>query len=480
MARKRHDGLRVAHVASEMVPFSKTGGLADVAGALPAAQAALGAAVTVVTPAYRSGADAAPPGDVVGEVEALGLHAAVRRTSHDGVTVLLIDAPVLFARPALYGVGAAAYPDNPVRFSFFARAALDAVAAQGGADAVHAHDWQAALAPLLLRTGLHRPTALAAAGTVLTIHNLAYQGLFPPWAVAAAGLPAELFDIAWLEFYSQASFLKGGLVSAGALTTVSPTYAGEILTPAFGCGLEGVLAARKGNLRGILNGLDGALWNPRTDRHLPRTYSASTAGPGKSAARLSLAAEAALAPGDRPVAGMVSRLAEQKGADLVAGALDDLVAMGFDIVVLGDGEERFVEQLRAGESAHPGRVRLLNRFDERLAHLIYAASDIFLMPSRYEPCGLGQMIAMRYGALPVVHRTGGLADTVADVSGAEGTGVVFDQLTAAALATAAGRARRLLDEPAARDAARHAGMARDFSWRGPAREYLDLYRSLGG
>jgi starch synthase len=472
--------MRIAHLASEVVPFSKTGGLADVAGALPPALAALGHEVTVVAPGHRLTLKDVLPGENRGDVSALGLSARLNVVTHRGVRVVLLDCPALFVRPALYSLPDGDFPDNPVRFAFFARAALAALAKLGGADVVHAHDWQAALAPLLLRhDGLSR-FGLPGAKTVLTIHNLAYQGLFPPWTLEACGLPRALFTMDLLEFYDQVSFLKGGLVSADALTTVSPTYAKEILTPAFGCRLEGVLSARSDRLFGILNGLDLEEWDPAHDPFLELPYDFDDVDEGKQAARELLASETGVGRGPRPLLGMVSRLAEQKGADLLAAALDDIVKSGFDLVVLGTGELRYEEAMRAAQAAHPGRVAVLTRFDERLAHRIYAASDLFLMPSRYEPCGLGQMISMRYGTLPVVNSVGGLADTVVDVSRRGGTGFVLEELSPAALISALSRAHELLTKPAALAEVRERGMTRDFSWKASARAYVKLYETLLG
>lgn len=472
--------MRIAHLASEVVPFSKTGGLADVAGALPPALAALGHEVTVVAPGHRPALKDTLPGEPRGEVSALGLSARLNVLMHRGVRVVLLDCPALYVRPALYSLPDGDFPDNSVRFAFFARAALAALAKLGGVEVVHAHDWQAALAPLLLRHDGQVRFGLQGAKSVLTIHNLAYQGVFPPWVLEACGLPRELFTMDLLEFYGQVSFLKGGLVSADALTTVSPTYAKEILTPAFGCRLEGILDGRRDRLFGILNGLDLEEWDPGRDPHLELPYGADEVDEGKRAARELLAAETGVGGGRRPLLGMVSRLAEQKGADLLAAVLDDIVAMGFDLVVLGTGERRYEEAMRAAEAAHPGRVAVLTRFDERLAHRIYAASDLFLMPSRYEPCGLGQMIAMRYGTLPVVNRTGGLADTVVDVSQDGGTGFVLEELTPAELVATLSRAHELLAEPAKLAEVRERAMARDFSWKASAREYVKLYGQLTG
>jgi starch synthase len=470
--------LRVAHLASEVVPFSKTGGLADVLGALPPALAALGHEVTVLVPGHRSTLKEALPGEPRGEVSALGLSARVNVVQSRGVRVVLLDCPLLYVRPALYSLPDGEFPDNAMRFAFFARAALAALARLGGVDVVHAHDWQAALAPLLLRYDAAASALLPEVKTVLTIHNLAYQGTFPPWVLEACALPDTLFTMAVLEFYGNVSFLKGGIVSAEAVTTVSPTYAKEVLSPKFGCGLEGVLSGLPDGVVGILNGLDVDEWNPAGDRHLERPYSTEEVAAGKRAARTLLAAETGLAAGPRPLLGMVSRLAEQKGADLLAAAVDEIVGLGFDVVVLGAGERRYEDAMRAAQAAHPGRVAAQIRFDERLAHRIYAASDLFLMPSRYEPCGLGQMIAMRYGSLPVVHRTGGLADTVVDAGRPDGTGFVMSELTPAALLGTLARAREVLAAGPALAAMRRRAMARDFSWQASARKYVELYERL--
>ncbi|MEW6335975.1 MAG: glycogen synthase GlgA [Acidobacteriota bacterium] len=472
--------MHIAHLSSEVVPFSKTGGLADVAGALPPALAALGERVTVVTPAHRQTLSEAVPGTPVGVVHALDMRATVHRIERHGVEFLLLDCPQLYVRPALYALPDGDFPDNAVRFAFFARAALAVLAERGGVDVVHAHDWQAALAPLLLGTDWVVRGTLPGTRSVLTVHNLAYQGVFPPWALDACSLPRELFSIDRLEYYGQVNLLKGGLVSADAITTVSPTYAREILTPQFGCRLEGVLETRSSALSGIVNGLDVDLWDPARDPALPLPYGARTVESGKRASRAALAAEVGLEAAERPVAGMVSRLAEQKGADLLAAGIDDLVAMGFDVVVLGTGERRYEETLEAAQAAHPGRVCVARKFDDRLARLIYAGSDVFMMPSRYEPCGLGQMIAMRYGTLPVVNATGGLADTVVDAAWPDGTGVVFDDLTAAGFVAAMARARDIVADRERLTAIRARGMARDFSWTASARAYVELYEKLIG
>jgi len=470
--------VRIAHLASEVVPFSKTGGLADVAGALPAAQAALGHDVTVIVPGHRTSLAETLPGRVCFEVKALGLAATVMEVEQGSARVLLLDCPPLYVRPALYTLPEGDFPDNAVRFVFFVRAALAALARTGGCDIVNAHDWQAALAPVLLAHDPATRATLASTHTVLTIHNLAYQGTFAPWVLEPCDLPRTWFTTELLEFYGQVNLLKAGLATADAITTVSPTYAREILTPAFGCGLEGVLDGRSSIITGILNGLDTTEWDPAHDVNLTTPYDARGVAAGKRAARADLAQKHSVAASERPLLGMVSRLAEQKGADVVFAALDDLLALGFDLVVLGTGERRYEDALRGAAAAHPRRVYTFARFDERLAHQIYAASDFFLMPSRYEPCGLGQMISMRYGSLPIVHSTGGLVDTVTDVAEPDGTGIVFAPLTPTAFTAALARARATFDDARRLAQARTAAMARDFSWQASAQRYLALYQTI--
>ncbi len=462
--------MRVFHVVSEAVPFSKTGGLADVAGALPKAQAALGAEVTVVLPAHRTTLATQPSGKPGGRVEAMGLGGTVYELAQDGVRWLFVDCPPLFVRPGLYSLPEGDFPDNPMRFTWFARAALTLVK---DAHVVHTHDWQTALVPFFLAT-----SGAASPATVITVHNLAYQGVFPPWVLDACQLPKELFTMECLEYYGHVNFLKAGLVTASAITTVSPTYAREILTPEFGCGLEGVLQARKDKLFGILNGLDEEAWDPSRDRALPVPYTAENVAAGKAAAAAELRKALGMEASSRPILGIVSRLTEQKGADVVVAALDEILNLGFDLVVLGTGEARFEQLLAAAQRAHPERVAVALRFDDRLARLIYAGSTLFLMPSRWEPCGLGQMIAMRYGTLPVVHATGGLADTVRDVARPEGNGFVFSPLSPQALVQALARAAELLSKPGELLGFQHRAMACDFSWRASAAKYLELYRTL--
>jgi len=471
----------IVHVVSEMVPFSKTGGLADVAGALPAAQAALGARVSVITPLYdpaRVGAidHHARPVHLTLNGRAQDAQVAVTHT-REGVTVYHLRAPELYERPGLYAEGGVDYPDNALRFGFLAHAALAIVRAENlKPDVLHAHDWQAGLVPLLVRERLGRLF-----DTVLTIHNLGYQGLFDPSALADADLPPGLFHPEGVEFWGRVSFLKAGLVAADRLTTVSPRYALEITTPEYGHGLDGVLRARQADLVGILNGIDDAVWNPATDPHLPARYDVDDLA-GKKRCREALAAELgfpAPVPPGRALLGVVSRFAVQKGFDLLFEALPRLLERDVALVVLGAGEAVYEQGFRDLQAAHPGRVRVRVAVDEGLAHRIEAGSDLFLMPSRYEPCGLNQMYSLRYGTLPVVRETGGLADSVPDADAdPQGLGFSFQPPTADALLGAIDRALAAWADPARLGELRRRGMSRDFSWRAAARKTLDLYTDL--
>lgn len=470
--------MRIAHLASEVHPFAKTGGLADVTGALPRALAEEGHSVTVVTPAHRPAPGWVPPGEMIGTVRAMGLTADILQVSRDGVSVLLLDCPELYERPAPYGTPEGDFADNHRRFAFMCRAALQVIADRGGADILHVHDWQASLAPVLLRHEADAAQSLPRTATVLTIHNLAYQGVFPSEVLDECALSRELFTIDIMEYWGQVSFLKGGLVCADALTTVSPTYASEMLTPAFGHGLEGVLNSRRQDLIGILNGLDYAMWDPAFDQALPLRFGPANAATGKNAARRTLAQELGLLPGRRPLVGMVSRLADQKGADLVAAAVPGILGLDLDLVVLGSGDRELQDRLHAAITPNRGRAALVLGFDDLLARRIYAAADLFLMPSRFEPCGLGQLIALRYGAIPVVSPTGGLVDTITDLEQVGGTGILMRDLSPDGLVAALRRALPILHDRTTLRTTRKRMMVQEFSWRRAARSYIEVYTRI--
>ena len=481
--------LRVLVMASEVEPFAKTGGLADVAGALPAALASLGHDVRVLMPKYR-GVDA--------RVETLRAvvprlmvplgEREVEGAVFEGRT--LADVPVYFLgqdhyydREGLYGTADGDYWDNCERFIFFCRGGLEALLhleeADGGPwlpQVIHCNDWQTGLVPVYLRTLYRDHPSLGRIATLFTIHNLAYQGVFWHYDMPMTGLGWDLFTPAGIEFYGKLNFLKAGLVFADLLTTVSRTYAREIRTSAFGNGLEGVLEERSHDLHGVINGLDYASWNPAKDAAIVQPYSADDPA-GKTACREALRAELGLASAPGPVVAMVTRLAEQKGADLVLGALPGILAEGCQFVLLGSGdaglEAAFVEAARQ----HPGQVAAHIGYDADLARRFYAGADCLLMPSRYEPCGLSQLIALRYGAVPLVRRTGGLTDTVTEFDPARrtGTGFAFDAFAVEALLDAVRRATSAYRQPALWKALVRNGMAEDFSWEASAREYVTLY-----
>ena len=410
--------LSVLMIASEAQPYAKTGGLADVAGALPHALARLGHDVTLTLPRYRGSDEGVTP-DVrhrlqIGRCE-FDVGYAVRDLS-ERVRVVLIDCPKLYDREFLYGHVDEEYPDNAVRFSLLARASLEWVVLSGQKlDVVHAHDWQAGLTPVYLATTYRDHPAFAGTATVFTIHNLAYQGLFPADVLADLDLGPELYAVNGLEYWSSVSFLKGGINFSDAITTVSPRYATEILTPDLGFGFDGVLASRRGDLDGILNGIDEETWNPATDPWLPAPYSAREPD-GKKAAKRALLDRCGLPAGgdalNRPLIGLISRMVDQKGFDLLAALEADLPTLGASWIVLGSGERRYEEYWTELAKRHPDRVAVRVGFDEPLAHLIEAGAGIFLMPSRFEPCGLNQMYSLRYRTVPVVRGTGGLYDTV--------------------------------------------------------------------
>ena len=475
--------LRILLISSEVEPFAKTGGLADVAGALPQALATLGHDVRVLMPKYR-GVERhgtlrtamprvrVPVGDRTTEGALLE-----GRLGH-AVPVYFLAHDHYYDRPALYGTGQGDYLDNCERFIFFCRGALEALRALGWTPhVIHANDWQSGLVPVYLETLYKDDPALGEVGTLFTIHNLAYQGVFWHFDMPLTGLGWDLFTPAGLEFYGKLNFLKGGLVFADVLNTVSKAYAQEIQTAEFGCGLEGVLQYRRADLHGVVNGIDVAAWDPATDRDLTKPYSAEDRA-GKAACKQALAQELGIEADGAPIIGIVSRLAAQKGLDLVLEALPELVDAGFELALLGAGEPGLETAFGEAARASRGRIAIRTGFDNALARRIYAGADMFLMPSRYEPCGLGQMIGMRYGTIPIVRRTGGLADTVVEARPARrtGTGFGFAEPTARALLEAATRALAAYREPALWRQLQRNAMAQDFSWPASAREYVALYR----
>jgi starch synthase len=400
------------------------------------------------------------------------------------VPVYFIEQEDFFARPGLYGHGAGDYPDNAERYTFFCRAVLELVTSlDWWPEVLHCHDWQTALLAAYKRFLPGLAPRWHAIPLIYTIHNLAYQGIFPAWMLPVTGLPPTLFHPDGIEFYGALNLMKAGLLYADALTTVSPSYAEEICTPEFGVGLEGVLGSRRSALHGILNGADYAVWNPETDTAIAASYTAS-ALQGKAACKAALLRAYDLPEEvDTPLIGMISRLVDQKGVDILAAALDRLLGMEVRLVLLGAGDPQYHDLLASQAAAHPERMGVRLEFNDALAHQIEAGSDCFLMPSRYEPCGLNQIYSMRYGTIPIVRATGGLRDTVTPYRGdtGEGTGFVFQEPTAEALLQAVQAAlATYANRMAWQSLMRHA-MAQDFSWEQSAKQYLNVYqRSLGG
>jgi starch synthase len=463
-------------IGSEATPFAKTGGLGDVLGALPAALGRLGWQTTLALPRYR-GVTAGTlverfPVTLGGLTHDVGFYgAALGRNA----TAVLIDCPELYHRDELYGVGSLDYADNPRRFALLARAALEFAARQSRKpDVVNAHDWQAGLAPVYLKTLYATHPVLAGTPSVFTIHNLAYQGLFPPDWLPRVDLPWTLFSIDQLEFWGRISFLKGGINDAELITTVSPRYAEEIQTRDVGSGFDGILRVRRGQLAGILNGINTDEWDPARDRFLPAPFDAKNLD-GKAAAKAAVLREFGLAADSaaaaRPLVGMISRMVDQKGLDLLADLLEELPRLDASFVVLGSGEQRYEQMWTQLAAAHPGRIGVHIGFNEGLAHLVEGGADMFLMPSRFEPCGLNQMYSLRYGTVPIVRGVGGLVDTVADGK----TGFVFHDYSAPALLETLRRALAAFADPARWRALQRAGMAEDHSWDRSAQEYVKIY-----
>jgi starch synthase len=475
--------LSILMVASEAHPFATTGGLGEVVGSLPLALARLGHRVTLVLPRYRdvqAGEAAGTPvtlafGD---RTEAVTLY---RRPVVDGVDAVLVDAPALFDREGLYGAGPRDYGDNGWRFAVLSRAALEYARLTGERPSViHAHDWQAGLVPVFQKMQLSSDPVVGGVPVVFTIHNMAFQGLFPREIVPILGLPGDVLHVDAMEFWGQVSYLKAGVNFSEKITTVSPTYAREILQPDLSFGFSGVLARRAADLTGILNGIDTKRWNPADDPFVGAPFSADALDGKREAKRLVLAAaglpadDASLA---RPLIGSITRLTDQKGMDLVAAAADELMARDATWILLGSGEDHYEGLWRHLARLHPDRVSATIGFYERQAHLIEAGADMFLMPSRYEPCGLNQLYSLRYGTVPIVRATGGLADTVrdADAHGEAGTGFTFHELAPGAMLEALDRALAAFRNPSRWKQIQQAGMREDHSWDASAREYVKVY-----
>jgi starch synthase len=482
-----HSPLKVLFAASEIVPFAKTGGLADVVGALPQALSRLGCEVAIVMPKYRS---------VLPEKHRLTLVKRGLRVpmgmgdmfcdvwegavGGGRVKAYFIQNDRYFDRDQLYGTPEGDYPDNSERFAFFSKALLEMCQDSGWIpDIINLSDWQTGLAAAYQKTWF-RKGAWANTRTLFTIHNIAYQGIFPKWVLPMTGLGWEEFRADRLEFYDQVNFLKAGLVYSDALNTVSPTYAKEIQTGEFGFGMDGVLRDRAADLHGILNGVDYDEWNPGHDPAVAVPYTARNLD-AKAEAKKTLCAEMGLPYQPKtPLFGLVSRLTDQKGFDLLAEIIQPFIEMDIQLVILGTGEKRYQDLMTDMHAKYPGKLGLRIGFDNPLSRRIYAGSDLFLMPSRFEPCGLGQMISLRYGSIPVVRKTGGLADTITHVSSglSTGNGFVFEHYTGEGFLWALREAAQSFQDQAAWRRLVTRAMGQDFSWNASAQRYLDLYREV--
>ncbi len=484
---------KILMVSSEAGPYARTGGLGDVLGALPGELARQGHQVKVVVPGYgtidrkrfgisRYGKPFAVKID--GNVVSTMLERA--EVAKNGAEYLFVDNQAFFGRPEFYIDPKTGddYVDNDLRFAFFARAALQAMKAiNWRPDVIHAHDWQAALIVVLLKSVYKDDPFFADCKTVFTIHNLGYQGLFEAERFEKLGLPEELMYAMTgaLEFYEKTNFLKGGVMLADKVTTVSEQYAEEIQSDdEFGCGLEGVLSDRSEDLTGIINGVDYTLWSPQKDKKTPSKFNLSNLS-GKRTCKVELMGKAGLPIRDKvPLVGMVTRLTSQKGVDLLVEAAEDVFDMSLQLIILGTGDEEYHKALKELEAEYPDRLKVYLEFNDELAHSIVAGSDIYLMPSKYEPCGLNQLYALKYGTVPVVRKVGGLADTVVDydADSGTGTGFVFEEYTAEAFVEGLERAVELFKRRQLWVKLLKAGMRQDYSWTSSASRYSALYDSV--
>jgi starch synthase len=477
--------MNIVFAASEGVPFSKTGGLADVVGALPRALAALGHQVSVYLPRYRQTKLTEP----VPEVRSVTIPfddqyrfaSVVSGGSLHGVRFYFVDYPPYFDRDALYGTPAGDYPDNAERFALFSRTVLEASKILGVPQIFHCHDWQSALIPVLVRTVYAEDPAFRDVGTVFTIHNMGYQGLFPPDTLPLLMLPWDLFTISKMEFFGQVNFLKGALTYSDFITTVSRKYSQEIQTAEYGFGLEGVLRDRASTVTGILNGVDYDEWSPQTDKFIAAKYSAQDLS-GKAMCKHDLLAAFGIPTADvkLPVIGVVSRFAAQKGFDLIAQIADRLAREEMIVVALGAGDKTYEEMFLRLNKQFPKKIAVKVAYDNAVAHQIEAGADMFLMPSRYEPCGLNQIYSLKYGTVPIVRATGGLDDTIEpwDARTGKGTGFKFSEYNGESLLLTIKHALSAYRDQTSWQALMRNGMNKDFSWNASAREYGKIYEKV--
>jgi starch synthase len=477
--------VRIAFAASECVPFSKTGGLADVVGALPRALAALGHELTVYLPRYKqtrlTGARTVVPSITVPFDDQYRFSSVLDGGRQSGVQFYFIDYPPFFERDGLYGTAQGDYPDNAERFALFCRSVLEAAKIVGAPDVFHCHDWQSALTPVLLRTLYSADPLLGRVPCLFTIHNMGYQGLFSPDTLPLLQLPWDLFTISKLEFFGKVNLLKGALVYADFVTTVSRRYSQEIQTTEYGFGLDGVLRGRSATVSGIMNGVDYGEWSPENDRYIAQRYSGADLS-GKEVCRRDLLQQFGVSEGAKrvPVIGIISRFAAQKGFDLLAQVADRLAREELIVVALGAGDKDYEDLFRRLAAQYPQKFAVKVAYDNALAHKIEAGADMFLMPSRYEPSGLNQLYSLRYGTVPIVRATGGLDDTIEpwDARTGRGTGFKFFDYSADALLACVRQALDAFRDQQLWQRLMRNGMSKDFSWNASAREYVRVYERV--
>jgi starch synthase len=474
--------MKLLFVSSEGLPYSKTGGLADVVEALPKALVEAGHEVVVLLPRYRGNkvSTTVIPSVTIPMGDSLRFPSIVEGQTISGVRYFFVDDPEFFDREQLYGDKSGDYPDNAPRFAEFSRAAIEFAKRVWLPDVIHCHDWQSALVPVLLRMQHADDPVMRSLPVVFTIHNLAYQGLFPYTVLRTIGLPDTFFTMDRLEFYGKVNFLKGGLVYSDYLTTVSRRYAKEIQTPEYGSGLEGVIRNRGERLVGIVNGVDYSIWSPEADTFIAQNYSAHNLD-GKKACKKSLL-EAFQLPANamgRPLVGIISRFVDQKGFDLIAEIGEELMKEDLTLVALGTGLPKYEKLFKELAEQHAGRFGLKIGYDNALAHQIEGGSDMFLMPSRYEPCGLNQIYSLRYGTVPIVRATGGLDDTIQnfDPKTQQGTGFKFEEYSGPALLASVRVAVKTYRDPSQWRKLQTNGMAKDFSWKASAAAYVTVYEA---
>jgi starch synthase len=477
--------MHIAFVASEGVPFSKTGGLADVVGALPLALAALGHQVSVYLPRYRQ-TKLTEPVTVVRSItipfdDKYRFASVVTGGTQGGVRFYFVEYPPYFDRDALYGTPAGDYPDNAERYALFSRAVIEASKILGVPHVFHCHDWQSALVPILLRTVYAEDPALRETATVFTIHNMGYQGLFPPETLPLLMLPWDLFTMSKMEFFGQVNFLKGALTYSDYVTTVSRKYSQEIQTAEYGFGLEGVLHDRASTVSGILNGVDYEEWSPQTDKFAAAKFSPQDLA-GKAKCKQDLLATFGMPAADAklPVIGIVSRFAAQKGFDLISQIADRLAREQMIMVALGAGDKPYEEMFLRLHKLFPNKIAVKVAYDNAIAHKIEAGADMFLMPSRYEPCGLNQIYSLKYGTVPIVRATGGLDDTIEpwDARTGKGTGFKFTEYIGESLLLTIKQALQGYSDQTSWQVLMRNGMNKDFSWNASAREYGKIYEKV--